>query len=99
MSRACFKCPHCGAGSTVRTSYLVTGLIRESFHVCTNPVCGHTFVSLAEIVRTLSPSAMPRPDVDLPVSDSHQLRQAQERIAPADRKRSEIGDGRPDAVR
>lgn len=43
-------------------------LMRELTYACTNPECGHTFVAMTEIVRTLSPSATPDPSVQLPLS-------------------------------
>lgn len=87
MARAHFKCPHCGASSIVRTSYLVTDLIRESLHVCTNVLCGHTFMSLTEIVQTLSPSSMPRSDVCLPSYTNAELQVVKERIEGAGSQR------------
>jgi len=59
---------------------MLTDMIRESFHVCTNLVCGHTFASLSEIVRTISPSSMPRADVEIPISTKPELKEARERI-------------------
>lgn len=46
----------------------MTLLTKESIYQCSNPECGHSFVALTEIVRTLSPSAMPDPSVNLPLS-------------------------------
>ncbi len=62
------QCPHCGHPALVRSSSKITVLTKESLHYCTNPECGHTFVALTEIVRTLSPSATPDPSVHLPLS-------------------------------
>lgn len=61
-------CPHCGASSEIRTSRMVSKTMRELIFACTNVECGHTFVALTEIVRTLSPSATPDPAVNLPLS-------------------------------
>lgn len=61
-------CPHCSAQCTIRTSWLMSRLMRELTYACTNPECGHTFVAMTEIVRTLSPSATPDPSVQLPLS-------------------------------
>lgn len=61
-------CAHCRAPSYVRTSQQMTVLTREYTYACTNVECGHTFVVLAEQVRTLSPSATPDPSVNLPLS-------------------------------
>lgn len=61
-------CVHCGQSAVIRTSTQVTRLTREYVFCCTNPECGHTFVALMEVVRTLSPSATPDPCVSLPLS-------------------------------
>lgn len=61
-------CPHCKADSVIRTSWVMTALMRETTYACSNPECGHTFIALTEIVRTLSPSATPDPAINLPLS-------------------------------
>ena len=61
-------CPHCEFDSVIRTSWVMTKLMRETTYQCTNPECGHTFIALTEIVRTLSPSATPDPQVNIPLS-------------------------------
>lgn len=61
-------CPHCEAQAEIRTSRLLSNTMRELIYVCTNVECGHTFVAMTEIVRTLSPSATPNPKVLLPLS-------------------------------
>lgn len=61
-------CPHCEWFSVTRTSRRMSVLSFESIYACNNPECGHTFVAVTEIVRTLSPSAIPDPSVNLPMS-------------------------------
>ena len=61
-------CPHCEFDSVIRTSMAMTKLMRETTYQCTNPECGHTFIALTEIVRTLSPSATPDPSINIPLS-------------------------------
>jgi hypothetical protein len=61
-------CPHCGGGSLTRGSKQLTPIYREQTCVCKNPICGHAFVVGVTALRTLSPSAMPNPDVRLPYS-------------------------------
>lgn len=56
-------CPHCGSKSNIRSSRSVTRMTRELYCQCTNLDCGHTFASLVEVVRTLSPSSIPDPDI------------------------------------
>ncbi len=61
-------CPHCDTPALVRSSNVLTPMIRESHMACRNVVCGHTFVVMSSIDRTLSPSAIPRAGVELKVS-------------------------------
>lgn len=63
-----WACPHCRASSEIRTSRMLTATLRESIYACTNVECGHTYVVMAEVARTLSPSATPDPRVVLPLS-------------------------------
>lgn len=64
------KCPHCGHVALIRTSRPLTKLIREAKCQCTNLDCGHTFVVLAEIVHTISPSACPDPSITAQLKQS-----------------------------
>ncbi len=56
------NCPHCGSVATIRTSRPVSRITQELYCQCSNVICGHTFVSLVEVVRTLSPSSTPDPE-------------------------------------
>ncbi len=62
------KCPHCKSTSRIRTSRDLSDLTREVSCQCDNVECGHTFVASIEAVRTISPSAMPNPLIDLQLS-------------------------------
>lgn len=62
------RCPHCETRSQVRTSQQETKTMRVLICQCTNAFCGHTFVASLEAIRTISPSAIPDPEVDLPSS-------------------------------
>nr|WP_298431386.1 ogr/Delta-like zinc finger family protein [Ottowia sp.] len=62
------KCPHCSEWANIRTSEAVTNLLVRHYFVCSNHLCGHTFVGATEITYTLSPSARPNPAVMLPFS-------------------------------
>jgi len=46
----------------------MTVTMREVTYQCLNAHCGHTYVAGLEIMRTLSPSAMPNPLVNIPFS-------------------------------
>ncbi|MCL6619953.1 MAG: ogr/Delta-like zinc finger family protein [Thermomonas hydrothermalis] len=58
-------CPHCGAPSRIRSSRQETPIYSEVLRVCQNPLCGHVWLDAVEALRTLSPSAIPNPDVRL----------------------------------
>lgn len=62
------RCPHCDFPTTTRTSERLSKLVKRSSHICTNPECGHTFLTHTEVVLTLSPSSTPDPSVSLPRS-------------------------------
>lgn len=59
------RCPHCNAPAIVRSSRELSPLYREQLMQCTNAYCGFTYVVGAEVVRAISPSAMPNPDVHI----------------------------------
>lgn len=40
----------------------------EITYMCKNPECGHIFVAGLEVLRTLSPSAIPDPSVHIQLS-------------------------------
>ncbi len=63
-----WPCPHCKASSEIRTSYMVSGTMRESFYQCTNVECGACFVVTAEATRQLNVGATPNPAVTIPLS-------------------------------
>jgi len=63
-------CPHCKSLCTTRDTRQLSDLYREVTFVCKNSDCGHVFVTSVEPVRTLSPSAMPDPNVNLPLSEN-----------------------------
>ncbi|MDC7699565.1 ogr/Delta-like zinc finger family protein [Vogesella indigofera] len=58
-----FTCPHCEAVAHTRSSRRISRKLREAYVQCSDLECGHTFVTLTEVVRTLSPSGKPNPDV------------------------------------
>jgi hypothetical protein len=74
-------CPHCGSPAVVRTSNRLSPLVRESQMMCRNALCGHTFVALTSIERTLSPSATPNPDIKLPMSEQAESRRRRQEDA------------------
>jgi hypothetical protein len=65
------RCPHCEEICTTRKTEQISRMYREITFVCKNIECGHVFVTSLEPVRTLSPSAMPDPMIDIPLSYRH----------------------------
>ena len=63
-----FICPHCKAYAVSVKSRLMGALMKETTYRCTNLACGHIFVCTVEVSRTLSPSGMPDPEVNIPFS-------------------------------
>jgi hypothetical protein len=61
-------CPHCEGPATIRSSQQLSTLVREAKGVCNNPDCGHTFKMIIEVVCSLSPPAIPNPNINLPMS-------------------------------
>ena len=63
VRKAGMRCPHCKSVAFIRTSKEVHPLMREQFFQCQSVACGHTFKVTQEIVATVSPSAMPDPEI------------------------------------
>lgn len=61
-------CPHCGTRAKVRTSKTLSRTMREIAYQCDDVQCSHSFVGIIEVVRTISPSATPHPEVNLPMT-------------------------------
>jgi transposase len=66
--RITINCPHCQS-RTVAMKYQEIGkTLSEISYQCTDIECGHTFVATLRMARSLSPSAKPSQEVDLPLS-------------------------------
>ena len=61
------NCPHCDAPAMSRSSKRFTPLLRDIYYQCTNVLCSHAFVATLEVTRTVTPSAIPRIGVRLPI--------------------------------
>lgn len=61
-------CPHCHAPSRVRTSTQDMPTMRELYFQCLNVDCGFTWKAQLAIVWGLSPSAIPNPQIDIPMA-------------------------------
>lgn len=62
------RCPHCNAICTTRKTEQISSMYRELTFSCNNTECGHVFVASLAPIRTLSPSAIPDPHINLPLS-------------------------------
>lgn len=62
------ECPHCESKAVIRTSERLSELVREASCICTNHRCGHTFIVSVAVSRTISPSAIPKPGINIPKS-------------------------------
>ncbi|WP_211461804.1 ogr/Delta-like zinc finger family protein [Collimonas silvisoli] len=61
-------CPHCRHRVRAAKSRTMSDMMKEITYMCQNPDCGHVFVASLEVLRTLSMSATPNPDVRIHVS-------------------------------
>lgn len=69
MSRVVsMACPHCNQPATCRNTRNLSPLYREVTFQCRNVECGHIWVCGMEAIRTLSPSAIPSPEIVIPLS-------------------------------
>lgn len=73
------RCPDCQHGVRVRNSSQEHALLRVGYLQCTNVACGATWRVAMEITHRMSPSAVPNPEIDLPMADSALRRMAMER--------------------
>lgn len=62
------QCPHCRTAAVVRDSKELSTLVRRITFACKNAECGHTFAATLTVDTTLSPSAIPDPAVNIPLS-------------------------------
>jgi hypothetical protein len=61
-------CPHCKAKARVNASREQSTMVRLLVFSCTNFECGHVFTALLSVEKTLSPSAIPDGDLNIPLS-------------------------------
>lgn len=79
-------CPACGEPMFIRKSEKQTETFQTMYGRCNNMVCGATYVGSLEWQYTLSPSGLPLPKVELPLSPSKQRQQALQDLAPSANK-------------
>lgn len=74
MRKGFVQCPHCNAPATIRTSEWVNETVKDLYLICLNTDCGHTWKAQLAAVFTLSPSAIPNPQINLPMAPSDYVR-------------------------
>lgn len=75
-------CPHCQSLAKQLRSRQVTPVYREVTYMCNNQECGHIFLAGVGIVRTIMPSKIPNPDIQIPVSAHAHLPAAKPGVQP-----------------
>jgi hypothetical protein len=66
MRRGTIICPVCNHDAGIRDSDQETDLVKNLWCICLNVGCGHTFKMQLSFTYTISPSAIERPDLQLP---------------------------------
>ncbi|MEJ1436553.1 MAG: ogr/Delta-like zinc finger family protein [Candidatus Sedimenticola sp. (ex Thyasira tokunagai)] len=62
------KCPHCGEKAIIRDSWVLSDTCRKIKAQCQDPDCGFVGQATISFDTTISPSAKPNPQVNLPLS-------------------------------
>lgn len=89
------NCPHCGTRADVSTSLEVSRTMREAYFKCRNLACGHTWMARLEAVRTISPSALADPGVNLPISSRREAERINDVLSDVNRTQRSIFDDLP----
>lgn len=66
-------CPHCGGRTHRRSSVAVSDTYRSILYLCTNPACAHAFMASLIYEYGMSPSAIPKEGVNLPLRPSARI--------------------------
>ena len=72
-------CPHCHSRVKAAKSRTMSEMMKEITYMCQNADCGHGFVASLEVLRTLTLSSSPNPEVHIELSQhvrqcaAHQL--------------------------
>ena len=62
------NCPHCDCRALQRRTVVLSALVREKCYRCTNDECGHVFIAVEEIQRTVVPPRTAKSGINLPLS-------------------------------
>lgn len=71
--RVGMNCPHCGNRAQIYKSNQLTKTMREAYFLCRNLVCGHSWLAHIEAIRTIAPSGIPDPNINLPFSEREDI--------------------------
>lgn len=63
------KCPHCDTYARTNARKVLTPVYEERYFQCPNLLCGHTWKAGISFLCTISPSAMERTELALPLSE------------------------------
>ncbi|PWF64933.1 transcriptional regulator [Shewanella sp. BC20] len=71
-------CPHCDCRALQRRTRAITTLTREKTYRCNNDDCGHVFVSIEEIQRTVVQPRTRKEGINLQTSRKGETLQKQQ---------------------
>lgn len=71
-------CPHCDSRALQRRTRAITPLTREKTYRCNNDDCGHVFVSIEEIQRTVVQPRTRKEGINLQTSRKGETLQKQQ---------------------
>lgn len=94
LRRGMIQCPHCNADAIIRTSEQQTPLHKDIYLICSNADCGHTWKAQISAVHSLSPSAIPNPEINLPPAPTDYQRKR----FPSTAREPGCGPGHPDQI-
>lgn len=66
MPAARNRCPHCEGYASVRSSTLITRIVRDVYLRCETLSCGWSGKAQVHYISTITESANPRPGIKLP---------------------------------
>ncbi len=89
------NCPHCRARAQVRASTELTPTLRQVYFLCTNLACAHSWVATLEAERTIAPSGLPNPAINLPIMERRQVEAIHAALSGINEKQRSIFDEDP----
>lgn len=68
IRKSTFKCPDCQSSCRITKTKILSVTYKEFYVSCTNDNCGARYVFGSEPVRTLIPSQIPNPTIQIPLA-------------------------------